>query len=183
MSRIGKLPIQLPRGVDAVLQGQTLCFKGPKGEVCSPVPGGITATLENGTLAFQRSDDSGPVRASHGLARALAQNCVTGVSSGFTRKLEVIGVGFKVNVSGQTIEFHLGYSHPVPFVLPAGIKASVEIDKATKAHILTLEGIDKQQLGQVAANIRALREPEPYKGKGVRYFGERVRIKAGKSGK
>jgi large subunit ribosomal protein L6 len=183
MSRIGKLPIQIPRGVDAVLQGSTLHFKGPKGQGSSPIPQGITATLENGILAFERANDDGPVRASHGLARALAQNCVTGVSTGFVRKLEVIGVGYKVNVAGQTIEFHLGFSHPVHFALPAGVKAAVEIDKASKAHVLTLEGSDKQQLGQVAANIRALREPEPYKGKGVRYFGERVRTKAGKSGK
>ncbi|MCB1052532.1 MAG: 50S ribosomal protein L6, partial [Acidobacteria bacterium] len=182
-SRIGKLPINVPQGVTAELKNSTLTFKGPKGESSSPVPSGISASIEDGVITFTRADETGPVRAKHGLARALAQNSLTGVTAGFQRKLEIIGVGYKVNVAGNTVEFHLGYSHPIHFPLPQGVKATVELDKATKAHVLTLEGIDKQLLGQVAANIRSLRKPEPYKGKGVRYFGERIRIKAGKSGK
>jgi len=183
MSRIGKLPITMPSGVKASIQGDQLAVEGPKGKLTSPIPVGIDAAIENGAIEFKRQDDSGRTMANHGLARALAANCVKGVHEGFEKKLQIRGVGYRVNVKGQQVEFHLGYSHPIDFDLPKGISAEVEMDKATKSFILTVKGIDKQQVGQVAANIRALRKPEPYKGKGVRYFGEMIRLKAGKAGK
>ncbi|MCB1042548.1 MAG: 50S ribosomal protein L6 [Acidobacteria bacterium] len=183
MSRIGRLPIAIPGNVKATIQGGTIQVEGPKGKLQAPVPEGITASLENGELVFSRNSELGPIRARHGLARSLAANCVKGVTEGFERKLRVVGVGYRVAVQGNNIEFHLGYSHPINFALPKGISATADIDKASKATILTLQGIDKQLIGQVAANIRSLRKPEPYKGKGIRYEEEKIRIKAGKSGK
>ncbi len=183
MSRIGKMPIVIPANVKASVKNDRFFVEGPKGKLDAPIPSGISATLEDGTLSFSRQSELGPVRASHGLARALAANCVLGVTEGYERKLHVIGVGYRAAVQGNSIEFHLGYSHPINFELPKGISAEAVADKATKATIVTLQGIDKQLIGQVAANIRALRKPEPYKGKGIRYADEHIRIKAGKAGK
>jgi large subunit ribosomal protein L6 len=183
MSRIGKNPITLPAGVKVSLDGSEIKVEGPKGKLTCPVPEGISAKLEDGVLSFERPSDEGPVRAKHGLARALANNCVVGVTEGYERKLEILGVGYRVNCKPKEVELHLGYSHPINFPLPEGITASSEQDRQTKAIVLTLQGIDKQLIGQVAANIRSLRKPEPYKGKGVRYFGEQILRKAGKSGK
>ena len=183
MSRIGRLPIPIPGNVKASLEGQTFSVEGPKGKLSSPVPAGIEASLENGELAFKRSSELGPIRACHGLARALAANCVIGVTEGFKKQLQIIGVGYRAAVEGKSIELHLGYSHPINFPLPEGISADVEQDRKTKAIVLTIEGCDKQQVGQVAANIRKLRKPEPYKGKGIRYMNENILRKAGKSGK
>lgn len=183
MSRIGKLPISIPSGVTAEVKDSTVHVSGPKGKLQAPIPDGISASMEDAGLTFTRTGDDGPSRAKHGLARALANNCVQGVTQGFSKQLQIIGVGYRVNVSGQNVELHLGYSHPIDFPLPKGIEASVEQDKKTKAIVLTINGIDKQLVGQVAANIRALRKPEPYKGKGVRYLNEQIMRKAGKSGK
>lgn len=183
MSRVGRNPITLPAGVKVSVDGSEIKFEGPKGKLACPVPEGISATLEDGVLSFARPSDEGAVRAKHGLARALANNCVLGVTQGFERKLEVLGVGYRVNCKPQEVELHLGYSHPINFPLPDGVTANAEQDRQSKAIILTLQGIDKQLLGQVAANIRSLRKPEPYKGKGIRYFGEQILRKAGKSGK
>lgn len=183
MSRIGKKPIALPNGVKAEVKDATIFVEGPKGKLTAPIPDGVSAGLEDGSLVFTVVGEDGPAKAKHGLARALANNCVTGVTNGFEKKLEIIGVGYRVNVSGSNVELHLGYSHPINFPLPTGIDASVDQDKKTKAIVLTISGIDKQLVGQVAANIRALRKPEPYKGKGVRYLNEQILRKAGKSGK
>lgn len=183
MSRIGKKPIALPGPVKTSIIDNVVKFEGPKGSLTSPIPEGISAEINDGELVFERKGDDGPSRAKHGLARALANNCVLGVTEGFKKQLSILGVGYRVNVSGQKIEMHLGYSHPINVELPSGVAASVENDKATKAIILTLEGIDKQQIGQIAANIRKLRKPEPYKGKGIRYRDEVILRKAGKAGK
>ncbi len=183
MSRIGKKEITMPKGVKASIADGSVHVEGPKGKLSSPIPQGITATLEEGKLNFTRSDDAGPVRASHGLARALANNCVVGVTTGFKKDLEVIGVGYRVNVNGSTLEMHLGYSHPINFPLPQGITATTSQERGSKSIIVSIEGADKQVVGQVAANIRQLRKPEPYKGKGIRYKGEKVLQKAGKTGK
>jgi len=183
MSRIGKQPISLPAGVKVKEENGKLLFEGPKGKLTAPIPTGISVEQNDGTIEFTRTSNEGQIRSNHGLARALANNCVLGVTEGFSRKLSIKGVGYRVNVSGKSIEMHLGYSHPINFPLPDGITAKSEEDRATKAIILTLEGIDKQLIGQTAANIRALRKPEPYKGKGIRYFEEHIRIKAGKTGK
>ncbi len=183
MSRIGRMIIDIPKGVKTSIKGDRILVEGPKGKLSSPVPGGITATLEDGALSFKREGEDGPTRAKHGLARALAANCVKGVTEGFKKQLQIIGVGYRVNVEGKAVEFHLGYSHPIRFPLPDGISANAEQDRQTKSIILTVEGIDKQLVGQVAANMRRLRKPEPYKGKGVRYLDEHILRKAGKSGK
>lgn len=183
MSRIGRMIIEIPKGVKTTIEGDRILVEGPKGKLSSPLPGGITATMEDGGLSFKRELEDGPTRAKHGLARALAANCVTGVTKGFMKQLQIIGVGYRVNVEGQNIEFHLGYSHPIQFPLPAGITANAEQNRKTKSIILTVAGIDKQLVGQVAANMRSLRKPEPYKGKGVRYINETILRKSGKSGK
>ncbi len=183
MSRIGKKEIIMPKGVKASIADGAVHVEGPKGKLSSPIPEGITATLEDGKLNFTRANDTGPVRAGHGLARALANNCIVGVTNGFKKDLEVIGVGYRVNVNGSTIEMHLGYSHPINFPLPTGISASTSQERGSKSIIISIEGADKQAVGQVAANIRQLRKPEPYKGKGIRYRGEKVLQKAGKTGK
>jgi len=183
MSRIGKKPIEIKGGVKATIKGEEILIEGPKGKLSAPIPQGIEAKLEDGALSFSRPSEEGPMRAKHGLARALANNCVVGVTEGFKKQLQIIGVGYRVNCSAKSVELHLGYSHPIDFPLPQGISASMEQDRATKSIILTIEGIDKQLVGQVAANIRKLRKPEPYKGKGIRYLGEQILRKAGKSGK
>ncbi|HEU4370381.1 MAG TPA: 50S ribosomal protein L6 [Methylomirabilota bacterium] len=175
MSRIGKQPIPIPPGVKVQVDGGTVRAEGPKGKLAQPVPAGLTPRMADGSLVIDRGSEDRHVRALHGLARALVANMVTGVKDGFERKLEIIGIGYRAQMQGTSIQLALGYSHPVVFPLPAGITA--EIDKQTA---ITLRGADKALLGQTAARLRALRKPDPYKGKGIRYAGETVRRKVGK---
>jgi len=174
MSRIGKKPIPVPSGVKLTI-GEELRVEGPKGKLSVPIPQGVRLEQNNGTLNILRDNDSHA--AAHGLTRALAFNAVTGVSAGFTRELDIVGIGYKVDVKGKVATFTLGYSHSIEFLLPDGV--DMKVDKQT--HIV-LTGYDRQMLGQVAANMRALRPPDPYKNKGVRYTGEVLRKKVGKSG-
>jgi large subunit ribosomal protein L6 len=179
MSRIGRLPIPVPTGVDIAIEGQDVRVKGPKGELALTVVSPINvAKADDGTLAVTRPDDERLNRSLHGLTRTLIANMVTGVTTGFSKSLEIVGVGYRVQPKGQGVEFALGYSHPIQVDAPDGI--SFTVDSPTK---LTVTGIDKQKVGEVAANIRKLRKPEPYKGKGIRYSGEVVRRKVGKAGK
>ncbi len=178
MSRIGKLPVPVPAGVEVNLDGQTVSVKGPKGSLAYNAPSLVTIAQEDGQITVTRVDDSGEARAQHGLARTLINNLIIGVTNGFEKKLEIVGTGYRVISKGDTLEFNLGYSHPVTMTAPDGISFNVE--SPTK---LAVVGIDKQLVGEVAANIRKLRKPEPYKGKGVRYEGEVVRRKVGKAGK
>ncbi|MEJ2580390.1 MAG: 50S ribosomal protein L6 [Acidobacteriota bacterium] len=178
MSRIGKLPIPLPKGVDVSISGDVVNVKGPKGQLQVTILPGITAAVEDGNLNINRADDEPQSRSFHGLTRALLANATTGVSEGWEKKLEIVGIGYRAEGKGKNVIFNLGYSHPIDFAVPDGI----EIDVDAKANTVTVKGIDRQQVGQIAAEIRGLRPPEPYKGKGVRYFGERVRTKAGKQG-
>jgi large subunit ribosomal protein L6 len=175
MSRIGKQPVRIPPGVKVQVEGLTVRAEGPKGKLTQPVPAGLTPRLADGAVVIDRSGDDRPMRALHGLARALVANMVAGVKDGFERKLEIVGIGYRAQMQGKSIQLALGYSHPVLFPLPEGITA--EIDKQTA---ITLRGADKALLGQTAAKLRALREPDPYKGKGIRYVGEVVRRKVGK---
>jgi large subunit ribosomal protein L6 len=174
MSRIGKKPIVVPGSVKVQI-GEQLEVKGPKGTLTVPIPEGITIEQSAGKLEVKRASDQHA--ALHGLTRALAANAVQGVSGGFTRELDIVGVGYRAAVSGKVATFTLGYSHPIEFLLPDGV--TLTIDKQTH---LVLTGYDKQMLGQVAANMRALRKPDPYKNKGVRYTGEALRKKVGKTG-
>jgi large subunit ribosomal protein L6 len=174
MSRIGKKPIPLPSGVK-VQVGHELEVTGPKGKVSVPIPEGITIEQSAGKMEIKRASDS--QAALHGLTRALAANAVRGVSTGFTRELDIVGIGYRADVKGNIATFTLGYSHPIEFMLPPGVE--MKIDKQTH---LVLTGFDRQLLGQVAANIRELRPPDPYKNKGVRYTGEVLRKKVGKTG-
>jgi large subunit ribosomal protein L6 len=180
MSRIGKLPITVPAGVDVTIDGQDVTVKGPKGELSHTVATPITIERsDDGSLAVNRPNDERTSKALHGLSRTLVANMVTGVSEGYEKKLEIVGVGYRVIAKGpSTVELSLGFSHPVTFDAPDGVTFTVE--SATK---FAVQGIDKQRVGEVAANIRKLRKPEPYKGKGIRYAGERVRRKVGKAGK
>jgi large subunit ribosomal protein L6 len=178
MSRIGKLPISVQKGVQVEVQGQDVRVKGPKGELSRTFPQGVTVNLDDGTLTVGRADDTKRTRALHGLARSLLNNMVIGVSDGYTRTLELQGVGYRATQAGQKISLAVGYSHPVEVDPPDGI--ALEVEGNTKVHV---RGIDKELVGQVAANIRKVRPPEPYKGKGIRYLDERVRRKAGKAGK
>ena len=180
MSRIGKLPITVPSGVDVTIDGQTVIVKGPKGELTHTVAEPIrVARDEDGTLAVTRPDDLRKSKELHGLSRTLVSNMVTGVTNGYEKKLEIVGVGYRVQAKGPTtLEFALGYSHPITVNAPDGITFTVETPTR-----FSVQGIDKQSVGEVAANIRKLRKPEPYKGKGVRYAGEQVRRKVGKAGK
>ena len=179
MSRIGRLPIPVPAGVDVAIAGQDVTVKGPKGQlaltVVSPI---VVERAEDGTLAVSRPNDERANRSLHGLTRTLIANMVIGVTTGYTKSLDIVGVGYRVQPKGAGLEFALGYSHPIQVDAPDGIAFTVE--SPTK---LTVSGIDKQQVGEVAANIRKLRKPDPYKGKGVRYAGEVVRRKVGKTGK
>jgi large subunit ribosomal protein L6 len=175
MSRIGKKPIPIPQGVKIQLDGLTVRAEGPKGKLSQAVPAGLTPKVSDGTLVIERSGEDRRVRALHGLARALVANMVTGVKDGFERKLEIVGIGYRAQMQGKSIQLALGYSHPVLFPLPDGVTA--EIDRQVA---ITLRGPDKAVLGQTAAKLRALREPDPYKGKGIRYAGEQVRRKVGK---
>jgi large subunit ribosomal protein L6 len=174
MSRVGKKPIPVPGGVKIEV-GEQLTVKGPKGTLTVPIPPGISIEQNNGTLNILRETDKHA--ALHGLTRALAANAVQGVSGGFTRELDIVGIGYRVDVKGKIATFTLGYSHPIEFLLPDGV--DMKIDKQT--HII-LTGYDRQVLGQVAAHMRALRPPDPYKNKGVRYTGEALRKKVGKTG-
>ncbi len=179
MSRIGRLPISVPAGVDVAIDGQDVRVKGPKGELSLTVSEPISvARGEDGTIAVTRPDDERLSRSLHGLTRTLISNMVTGVTEGYVKKLEIHGTGYRVLAKGQNLEFSLGFSHPVVIEPPAGITFAVE--SATR---FSVAGIDKQLVGETAANIRKLRRPEPYKGKGVRYAGEQIRRKVGKAGK
>ncbi|GAA2110345.1 50S ribosomal protein L6 [Kocuria atrinae] len=178
MSRIGRLPISVPAGVEVAVDGSVVKVKGPKGELTQTVAAPITVVVEDGTIQVARPNDERESRALHGLTRTLISNMVQGVSEGFSKQLEIVGTGYRVQAKGANLEFALGYSHPVPFEAPDGITLSVE-----GSNKVTVAGIDKQRVGQVAAKIRKLRLPDPYKGKGVRYAGEQIRRKAGKAGK
>jgi large subunit ribosomal protein L6 len=179
MSRIGRLPITVPSGVDITIDGASVTVKGPKGTLEHTLPEPITVErAEDGTLQVARPDDERRSRSLHGLSRTLIANMVTGVSEGYTKNLEIVGVGYRVAAKGSDLEFSLGFSHPVVVPAPQGISFAVE--SPTK---FSVSGIDKQQVGEVAANIRKIRKPEPYKGKGIRYAGEQVKRKVGKAGK
>lgn len=178
MSRVGNAPITVPAGVDVTVAGQEIMVKGPLGQLASPLPAGIVLNQEKEVLQLKRSEDSRELRQMHGMARALLNNCVQGVKVGWKKRLELIGVGYRVQLKGKELVFALGYSHEVRYPLPDGIKA--EVTDQTKINV---SGINLQRVGQVAAELRALRPPEPYKGKGVRYSDEVVRRKAGKTGK
>lgn len=186
MSRVGKKPISIPSGVTVSIGDSHIEVKGPKGTLSSPIPQGITFKQEDGALIAERSKEDDA--AFHGLARALANNAVVGVTEGFEKKLDVVGVGYKADVQGKKIVFALGYSHPIEYVLPDGIEAKAErVNTKTSINqyqlTLTLTGIDKQKLGQVAAELNRLRKPDAYKGKGVRYSDKFYKLKPGKTGK
>jgi large subunit ribosomal protein L6 len=177
MSRIGKKPIALPKGVTVKIEGNTVMVQGPKGKLDTRVPTGITMEQKDGNLVAIRENDS--QAALHGLARALVNNAVEGVTKGWTRELEIVGIGYRAEMKGKgTVVFSLGYSHPIEYPLPSGIDVAVD-PKQTK---LSVTGIDRQKVGQVAAEMRSLRPPDPYKNKGVRYAGERLKKKVGKTG-
>jgi large subunit ribosomal protein L6 len=178
MSRIGKLPIPLPAGVTVAIDGQNVSVKGPKGELALTISEPIKVTLEDNSVIVSRPDDEAKSKSLHGLSRTLIANNVHGVSTGFTKTLEIVGTGYRAAAKGSNLELALGFSHPVVIEPPKGITLTVEGN--TK---IIISGVDKQAVGEVAANIRKIRKPEPYKGKGIRYEGERVRRKAGKSGK
>ncbi|SNC62742.1 LSU ribosomal protein L6P [Kytococcus aerolatus] len=179
MSRIGRLPVTVPNGVDVTIDGQDVTVKGPKGELDVTLPEPITAARdEEGAIVVSRPDEERESRARHGLARTLIQNMVTGVTEGYTKRLEISGTGYRVVAKGSDLEFALGYSHPILVKAPEGI--TFTLDGPTK---VAVSGIDKQLVGEVAANIRKLRKPDPYKAKGVRYEGEHIRRKVGKAGK
>ena len=186
MSRVGKKPITIPSGVTVTIGDSQLEVKGPKGTLTTPVPTGVTFKQEDGSLVAERQNDD--QAAFHGLARALANNAVVGVTEGFKKELDVVGVGYKADVQGKKIVFALGYSHPIEYPLPDGIDATTE-RVGTKTSInqyqttITLSGIDKQMLGQVAAELNRLRKPDAYKGKGIRYADKFYRLKPGKTGK
>lgn len=179
MSRIGRLPVTVPSGVDVTIDGQDVKVKGPKGELTTTIPAPITAAKnDEGAVELSRPDDERDSRARHGLSRSLVQNMVTGVTEGYSKTLEINGTGYRVVAKGSDLEFALGYSHPILVRAPEGITFAVE--SPTK---FSVSGIDKQLVGEVAANIRKLRKPDPYKAKGVRYEGEHIRRKVGKAGK
>jgi large subunit ribosomal protein L6 len=178
MSRIGKLPITVPSGVDVAVEGQDVTVKGPKGTLTLSVAEPLTIARDDGAVVINRPDDERQSKSLHGLTRTLVANMVTGVTDGYQKSLEIVGVGYRVTAKGKDLEFAVGYSHSVLVTPPEGITFAVE--SPTK---FSVSGIDKQQVGQVAANIRKIRKPEPYKGKGIRYVGEHVRRKVGKAGK
>ena len=177
MSRIGKKEIALPKGVEVRQDGNAVTVKGPKGTMTTPIVSGISMSVEDNVVKFERKDEEGKSKAFHGLMRALVANNVKGVSEGFKKELDIIGVGYRAEVKGREVVFQLGYSHPVRFPIPQGIDIAID---AKTGHI-TITGIDKQKVGQTAAEIRGLREPDPYKGKGIKYSDEIVRRKAGKA--
>lgn len=177
MSRIGKLPIAIPSGVTITVDPETITVAGSKGTLKQFTMEGVTVTVEGNEATVTRADDQPKNRAKHGLMRTLVNNMVVGVTTGFSKQLEINGVGFRVALAGNTLKMNLGFSHEVVYTLPVGVTATVE------ANVITISGIDKQQVGQVAAEIRSLKKPEPYKGKGIKYVGERIIRKSGKSGK
>jgi large subunit ribosomal protein L6 len=177
MSRIGKRPVAIPAGVSVETREGVVHVKGKKGALSLPLPPGIGAEVADGEVRLVRPDDARPTRALHGLARALVANMVTGVTEGFRRELEIEGVGFRADVQGRKLNLQLGFSHPIAMEVPEGLSVSVEANTRIR-----IEGIDKARVGQFAADVRAMRPPEPYKGKGVRYAGERIRRKVGKAG-
>jgi|SRR5690348_7468070 len=177
MSRIGKKPIAVPAGVQVTMQGNTVAVKGPKGQLQTRIPEGVQFVQQDGHLLATRADDS--KAAVHGLARAIVNNAVEGVTKGWSRELEIVGIGYRAEMKGKGIVvFTLGYSHPIEYPLPAGIDCAID-PKQTR---LTVSGIDRQKVGQVAAEMRSLRPPDPYKNKGVRYVGEKLKKKVGKTG-
>jgi large subunit ribosomal protein L6 len=178
MSRIGKAPIAIPAGVEVTIAGRTVTVKGPKGTLSRDIPGEIVVRKEDSTVLVERPNDERENRSLHGLSRTLVNNMVVGVTEGFSKELEIVGVGYRAEAQGQNLRLALGFSHPVTVPAPEGI--SFEIPQQTR---VIVKGIDKELVGQVAANIRSIRKPEPYKGKGVRYLGERIVRKAGKTGK
>ena len=178
MSRIGRKPIDVPAGVEVAVEDRSVRVKGPKGALTVDLLPGVHAAIEDGSVVLTRDGDERQTRSFHGLARALLANAVTGVSSGWSKELEIVGIGYRAEKRGDSVVFNLGHSHPIDFAVPEGI----DIDIDPKANRVVVRGIDRQQVGQVAADIRSLRPPEPYKGKGVRYLGERIRSKAGKQG-
>jgi large subunit ribosomal protein L6 len=177
MSRIGNQPIGIPDGVTVNVDGDEVQAKGPKGTLSCLVPAGIAAKVDDGKLIYERPDDTKGSRARHGLARALGNNLVVGVSAGFSKRLEIEGVGYRAGVKGKVLNLLLGFSHPVNMDIPEGLSVKVEANTT-----LNIEGPDKQMVGQFAANVRSLRPPEPYKGKGIRYHDEHIRRKVGKAG-
>lgn len=176
MSRIGKAPIPIPQGVEINRAGSTVEVKGPKGALSHTIPEGISIQVEEGMIHVKRKGDAKWERSLHGLSRTLIANMVTGVTAGFEKGLEIVGIGYRAALQGRDLQLSLGYSHPVIYPIPEGIE--VNVDKQNK---ITVKGIDKQKVGQVAAEIRSFKKPEPYKGKGIRYIGEQVRRKAGKA--
>jgi large subunit ribosomal protein L6 len=176
MSRIGKMPVSLPKEVKVASDPSKVEVTGPKGLLTHLLPQGISISVDGEKILVQRADDQRTTKALQGLTRSLVANMVTGVTQGFEKKLEIVGVGFRADLQGSTLKLTLGYSHPVLYPLPKGIK--VEVEKQT---LLTVKGIDRQQVGTVAAQLRSIKPPEPYKGKGVKYFGERIRKKVGKT--
>jgi large subunit ribosomal protein L6 len=176
MSRVGKLPVVIPQGVQVNLQKSVLQVEGPKGKLQHSIPEGLTLDIADNKISILRSSDQNSVRALHGLTRTLVSNMIVGVTQGFKRELEVVGIGYRAEASSNTLNLSLGYSHPINFALPDGIKARVD------KQVITIEGIDKELVGQIAAKIRRLRKPDTYKGKGIRYLGEVVRTKVGKTG-
>ena len=180
MSRIGKAPIKIPSGVEVKLNGNTVHVKGPKGELVQDIDTCISVKIEDGEVVFSRESDQKDHRAKHGLSRALVNNMVIGVSEGYKTQQELVGVGYRAAVQGQNLELSLGYSHNVLFQIPTEVKVTAEQERG-KNPIVTFESHDKQLIGQVASKLRSLRKPEPYKGKGIRYVGEQIRRKAGKS--
>jgi large subunit ribosomal protein L6 len=178
MSRIGRMPVPIPSGVDVTIDGREVTVTGPKGKLSLEVAEPIEVSQSDGAITVTRPNDEGNVRALHGLSRSLVANMVTGVTDGYSKTLEIVGVGYRVQARGSNLEFSLGFSHPITVSPPEGITLRVETPTR-----LVVEGIDKQQVGEVAANIRKLRKPDPYKGKGLRYSGEHIRRKVGKAGK
>ena len=178
MSRIGRMPVTIPSGVDVTINGREVSVTGPKGKLSLEVAEPIEVSQRDGVITVTRPNDEGNVRALHGLSRSLVANMVTGVTEGYRKTLEIVGVGYRVQAKGSNLEFSLGFSHAVTVSPPEGITLRVETPTR-----LVVEGIDKQQVGEVAANIRKLRKPDPYKGKGLRYSGEHIRRKVGKAGK
>ncbi len=178
MSRIGKMPVVIPKGVEIKADGGKVRVKGPKGELVSAIPAGLTVAIADGELRIAREGNEPHVRACHGLLRSLVANNVEGVTKGFTKELEISGVGFKAEVKGKSVVFALGFSHPIDFAIPEGIAIAVD----AKAGRMTITGADKQKVGQTAAEIRSLRVPDPYKAKGIKYANEVIRRKVGKAG-
>lgn len=178
MSRIGRMPIPVPSGTKVQIEEGTFVAEGPRGKVAQPLFEGYPVKIEDGVVTIERTGETGPERAKHGLLRALVANAVQGVSAGFTKQLDIVGVGYRAEVKGPQVQFALGYSHPVLYDIPEGIKIEIE----AKANRVTVSGADRQKVGQVAAEIRSLRRPDPYKGKGIKYTNEVLRRKVGKAG-